>query len=104
MPIVEWEPQDLQAPVVVAYSSARDMFEAIKEIDIWAHERGLVRAKENWLAPVLRQNRSLYRGACYPAPGIAELKMQEANLKEAEKRRAQMPFTTSSEKLHEDES
>jgi len=68
MPVVEWEPKDLHAPVIVAFSDASDNLEAVKEIDSWANEHGLVRARENWLAQMGRHNRMLFRGACYPAP------------------------------------
>jgi hypothetical protein len=47
MAVVEWEPKNLSAPVVVAYSDAADNFQAIKDIDIWAHDHGLIRAREN---------------------------------------------------------
>jgi hypothetical protein len=103
MPVVEWEPQNLDAPVVVAFSDARDNFEAIKEIDAWAREHGLVRARESWLAPVTRHNRTLFRGACYPAPAADDLARERRALEATERRRNGMPPTTSSDRLHEAE-
>ncbi len=66
MPVIKVEPELFENEATVQVDSdAREMSEAIEEVEDWAWEHGFIRTHERNLRPVLVDGKLRFRGICY---------------------------------------
>ncbi|HJN17642.1 MAG TPA: hypothetical protein QGH10_19205 [Armatimonadota bacterium] len=97
MPIVQTYPPVDEAkrrgvPVFVD-STAENNVDAIREVEDWCRQNGLVRARENHLRTLRTAAGVVRRGICYEPP-VAETEQRRAEWNDMERRRQAMPETT----------
>jgi len=97
MPIVHVHPEPEQAqrmgtPLFVD-SNANTNAQAIREVDLWCRERGLVRARESYLSTVSTPEGGVVRRAVCYRPPEDRVRRAEQAWAEMERRLQSMPET-----------
>ncbi|MBM3500459.1 MAG: hypothetical protein FJX74_17515 [Armatimonadetes bacterium] len=97
MPVVNAYPEPEQArrmgvPLFVD-SDADTNAQAIREVDLWCRERGLVRARESHLSTVSTPEGALLRRAICYRPSEAQISGAQQNWADMERRLRSMPET-----------
>ncbi len=100
--IVKTDPNDYaNAQFVVAFSDAETNASAIRDINSWARENGLVRSNESFLNVKLdASGNQLFYGACYRLD-TEDSRAADSSLASIRSVRGQMPVTAGSETLVE---